>query len=391
MNILSITIHTGLSKPATGARNRYFHIVQELKKHGNHMIVLEPQEFFDVNDLNITTIYTHPNYRLFHRGWNLFKDLDMWFITKLMQILENEQVDLIAIDYPSGVLAVKLASLLTKSNAPIIYSSHNVESNFASEVLSQVTTFSQLERKIIPPYLTVVEKLATRHLVYHIIAVSEADKDLFCSKYHLDRNKVTVIPSGCELLHLLDLQAKERLREQMGFGADDVIVVFHGSYGHPPNKDAIDKITTYIAPMCENDGSLVFALYGTGVPKFERANVRSFGFVKDLHHSISIADIAVVPVTSGGGTKLKIFDYMNAGLPIITTRKGIEGINAKDREQVIIADSINEIVDAIGYLVRNKQERERLGLSARRLVENEYNWDIIGDKLNSTYQTIGKQ
>jgi glycosyltransferase involved in cell wall biosynthesis len=135
----------------------------------------------------------------------------------------------------------------------------------------------------------------------------------------------------------------------------------------------------------------VFALYGSNVPKFERANVRSFGFIKDLHQAISIADIALVPITSGGGTKLKIFDYMNAGLPIITTRKGIEGINVKDKEQVLIADSTDEIVHAIGCLIRNKQQRERLGLSARRLVEKEYNWDTIGEKLVNTYRAIGEQ
>ena len=392
LNILSIAIHTGLSKPATGGRNRYFHVIEELKKHGNDIIVLEPQEFFDVNDLNVAKVYTYPNYRLFHRGWNLFKDLDIWFITRLMQILGNEQVDLIAIEYPSGVFAVKLASLLTNSNAPIIYSPQNVEFNFASEVISQVTKFSQLERKIIPPYVTALEKLATRHLVDHIIAVSEADKDLFCCKYHLDRNKVTVIPSGCELHHLIDPRAKERIRKHMGFGIDEMIVVFLGSYSHPPNKDAIDMITTHIAPVCEKKyNSLVFALYGSNVPKFERANARSFGFIKDLHQAISIADIALVPITSGGGTKLKIFDYMNAGLPIITTRKGIEGINVKDKEQVLIADSTDEIVHAIGCLIRNKQQRERLGLSARRLVEKEYNWDTIGEKLVNTYRAIGEQ
>jgi polysaccharide biosynthesis protein PslH len=391
MNILSIPIHYGLSKPSHGGQNRYSHLIQQLEKRGNHLIVLEPQEFFDVNDLNIAAIYTYPNYRLFHRGWNLFKDFDIMFITKLIQILENEQVDLIVIEYPSSALAVKLASLLTKSNAPIIYSPQNVESIFASEVISQVPEFSQLERKVITPYVTALEKLATRYLADHIIAVSDADRDLFCSKYALDKEKVTVIPSGCELRDPVDEEAKKRLRERMGFGTDDVIVVFHGSYGHPPNKDAIDKITTYIAPMCENDESLVFALCGSGVPKFERQNVRSFGFVNDLHKAISIADIALVPVTSGGGTKLKIFDYMNAGLPIITTRKGIEGINAKDKEQVMIADTIDEIVDAIGCLVRNKQERERLGLSARRLAEKEYNWGTIGEKLVNTYGAIVEQ
>jgi glycosyltransferase involved in cell wall biosynthesis len=119
--------------------------------------------------------------------------------------------------------------------------------------------------------------------------------------------------------------------------------------------------------------------------------VRSFGFVEDLHQAVSVADIALVPLRSGSGTKLKLFDYMNAGLPIITTRKGIEGIRANDKEHAIIVDSTDEeMIDSIKCLVENRQERERLGLNARRLAEDEYSWDIIGDKLDNTYRGLGK-
>jgi glycosyltransferase involved in cell wall biosynthesis len=133
-------------------------------------------------------------------------------------------------------------------------------------------------------------------------------------------------------------------------------------------------------------------LYGSDVPKFERANVRSFGYVENLHQAVSIADIALVPLRSGSGTKLKLFDYLNAGLPIITTRKGIEGVRVNDNEHVIIVDDIGkEMVESIKYLVQNRKERERLGLNARRLAEDEYSWGIIGGKVDSTYRMIEKQ
>jgi polysaccharide biosynthesis protein PslH len=100
----------------------------------------------------------------------------------------------------------------------------------------------------------------------------------------------------------------------------------------------------------------------------------------------------LVPLRSGSGTKLKLFDYMNAGLPIITTRKGIEGIRASDKEHVVIVDNIdNEMIDSLKYLVHNRKERERLGLNARRLAEDEYSWGVIGDKLDHTYKSLGKR
>ena len=83
---------------------------------------------------------------------------------------------------------------------------------------------------------------------------------------------------------------------------------------------------------------------------------------------------------------------MNASLPIITTRKGVEGIRANDKEHMIIVEGVDdEMVDAIKYLAQDRHERDRLGLNARRLVEKEYTWEIIGDKLNDTYRTVGGQ
>ncbi len=392
MDILSITVHYGLSNPSSGGQNRYSHIIQELSRHENSVVVLEPQIFFDVSDSECAKIYTYPRYSVRGRSLNLLKDLDIWFFIKLLKIFRSEHIDLIAIDSPYGAFVVRLACKLTKNEAPVIYSSHNVESSFTSEVTPQFTQLSHLERKIIPQYVTAIERLATRHLVSHITAVSDADASLFCRKYGLSKDKITVIPSGCQLKPQLDQQSKKRLRAEMGLDPNSVIVVFHGAYSFPPNKKAIETITDNIAPQFENDESVLFVLYGSDVPKFERANVRSFGFVEDLHQAVSIADIALVPLTSGSGTKLKLFDYLNAGLPIITTRKGVEGVRANNNEHVIIVDDIDrEMIDSIKYLVQNRQERERLGLNARRLAEDEYSWGVIGDKLNSTYKRVEKQ
>ncbi len=392
MDILSITVHYGLSAPLSGGQNRYSHIIQELSKRGNNVVVLESQIFFDLRDLERAKIYTYPRFSIFGRTLNLLKDLDIWFLVKLIKIFRSEHIDLIAIDSPYGALAVRFARKLTKNNAPIIYSSHNVESSFTSEITPQFTKLSHLERKVIPQYVTAIERLTTRHLVDHITAVSDADASLFRRKYGLSKDKITVIPSGCQIQPQLNQQAKKRLRVEMGLDLDSVIVVFHGAYSFPPNKEAMDTITDCIAPKFENDESVLFVLYGSDVPKFERANVRSFGYVENLHQAVSIADIALVPLRSGSGTKLKLFDYMNAGLPIITTRKGIEGVRVNDNEHVIIVDDIGkEMVESIKYLVQNRKERERLGLNARRLAEDEYSWGIIGGKVDSTYRMIEKQ
>ena len=69
--------------------------------------------------------------------------------------------------------------------------------------------------------------------------------------------------------------------------------------------------------------------------------------------------------------------------------KAIEGINAIKGEHAIVVDDVNEeFIDAIKYLIDNEQERERIGANARRLAEEEYDWDKIGEKLDKLYKTI---
>jgi len=389
MNILSIPMHSGLNRPPHGGQNRSFNLIQQLEKHGNDIIVLEPQEFFDVDDCKLATVYAYPNYRVFHRGWSFLKDLDIWFIGRLVRILQDERVDLIAIEYPSGAFAVKLATLLTKTNVPIVYSPQNVESDFVREVIQQVDQFSPFERKIMLPYLTVLEKLTTKYLADRITAVSDEDKNRFCGKYGLDTEKVAVIQSGCELSNPLDQKTKERFRAEMGLEADSIIVVFHGSYSHPPNKQAIEAIVNYIAPRFAHDESIQFVIYGSDVPRFRQGNVLSLGYVAELHSALSAADIALIPITSGGGTKLKVFDCMNAALPIVTTRKGVQGINLKADVHALVVERVDDtIIDALTYLVKDEHARRLIGTNARRLVEEHYNWERIGEKLDRLYREI---
>ena len=172
-----------------------------------------------------------------------------------------------------------------------------------------------------------------------------------------------------------------------------IVILFHGTYSYHPNKEAMDLIVNYIAPLIGKEfKNVLFVLAGNGVPICERMNVKSIGFVEDLYSLLNIADIAIVPILNGGGTRLKILDYLSAGLPIVSTTKGIEGINAKNGEHAIIVDNVNdEFIEAIKYLTDNEQERKKIGLNARRLAEEDYDWDKIGERLNKLYKGFSEK
>lgn len=389
MNILAIPTTCGLSKPISGAQNRFSNLIKNLKKR-NNIVVLESKSSMDSNDKKLAKIYSYKDYKLFNRTSTVFRDVNIDFILKIFEILKNEKIDLIQITHPSGILATKLITKLTRNKIPIVYDAHNVESNFVMEIFADNPKYSKLERLIIPIYIKFLEKVICKYIVDHITSVSDEEKAIFIKKYKLNKEKVTVIPSGCPILDLPDKKCKNNVKEEIDIDSEKVIIFFHGSFSHPLNKDAFKRMENYIAPKFKKiNKRILFVVGGTGVPKFERANIKSLGFIEDLHKVMSIADIAIVPLTRGGGTKLKVLDYLSAGLPIVTTKKGIEGIKAKNSEHAIIIDNVNEkFIDAIIHLANNKEERERIGANARRLAEGEYDWNKIGEKLYKLYKKI---
>jgi hypothetical protein len=88
-------------------------------------------------------------------------------------------------------------------------------------------------------------------IVDHIIVVSCQDKHRFIEKYHIYDNKITVIPSGTNIVNIGVLKDRGIIREKFGFKPDEIIILFHGTYTYTPNKEAIDFIVNYIAPEFE--------------------------------------------------------------------------------------------------------------------------------------------
>ena len=70
---------------------------------------------------------------------------------------------------------------------------------------------------------------------------------------------------------------------------------------------------------------------------------------------------------------------------MVTTRKGIEGIAAINQTHALIVDDAEEFIEALVYLIDHQKERKQLGANAFELVENQYDWEIIGKRLNRLF------
>jgi len=92
-----------------------------------------------------------------------------------------------------------------------------------------------------------------------------------------------------------------------------------------------------------------------------------------------------MPLKIGSGTRLKIFESMAYGKPVVSTTLCAEGIETKDRENIFIADTPEEFVKKIVLLHRDRKLYESIKTNARKLVEEKYDWKKISEKLENTY------
>lgn len=98
------------------------------------------------------------------------------------------------------------------------------------------------------------------------------------------------------------------------------------------------------------------------------------------------AAVAVVPLRSGGGTRLKILEAFAAGTPVVSTRVGAEGLDVVDGRHLLLADSPEEFAAAVGRLLIDPGMRAELAQRGRHLVEQRYDWPMLGGIHDAIYR-----
>jgi glycosyltransferase involved in cell wall biosynthesis len=114
------------------------------------------------------------------------------------------------------------------------------------------------------------------------------------------------------------------------------------------------------------------------------------GTVDDVRPFYHQAFALLVPMRVGGGTRLKILEAMAAEVPVISTRLGAEGLDAKDQHEILIADSGAEMATSIQALLIQPDLARRIKAAAMLLVSRQYDWSVLGKKLANLYETIRK-
>ena len=208
------------------------------------------------------------------------------------------------------------------------------------------------------------------------VSICSEDDRRYLGKWGL-RN-VVVVPNAPIVLGA----ALARLRPQAG----PPRVVFIGNMNSEANTDAVLWFTREVLPLLrQRFEGLMLNVVGPNVPEAladELSDtVRFCGFVDDLAESLSEYDITVAPLRFGGGTKLKVLDALAAGVPLVTTPIGAEGIGLLPGVHASIASSAIGFAQAIIALADDPEKAAAMAQRARQLIESTFSWPGIQERL----------
>lgn len=219
-----------------------------------------------------------------------------------------------------------------------------------------------------------------------VIAVSEADRKKMLSLVgDLD---VGVVPNGPGE----DLMAVWKSR-----APEPATILFQANFSWLQNIEAAQILARKVYPLIKRKlpDSVCF-IVGQGARDKVGDLVKEGVKIVDLKNSdiegvvdaYRRATVFVAPLRGPGGTRLKILGAMAAGVPIVTTKVGIEGIDAHDQEEVLVADDWRKMAEKAVSLINDKKLSSGLTRSARELVEKQYSYQKIALILDKLYQEV---
>lgn len=263
----------------------------------------------------------------------------------------------------------------------VVYDSHNVEGYLRTILLDDGGFGTEIVREVVK---VECELCRSADLV---MACCREDLELFVRLYDVAPERCRVIPNGVFVTQLTPVSCETRtqLKRELGL-PERPTAIFIGSY-YEPNSQAAAFLAFDIAPHA-SDINVVIA-GGVGDPKLveqvEAAgldNVHITGRICEevKRRYLQASDFALNPMFGGSGTNIKMFDYMAAGLPCITTPIGARGIEWFNDDPMIVCDKADFLAN-MRRITESPALLRSLGESARSLALESYSFERISGDL----------
>jgi glycosyltransferase involved in cell wall biosynthesis len=380
--------------PRQGGQSRIFHLYRQLARH-NDVIVLSFTDFGEPFEQE----------QLAPGFWEIRVPIAPHHIRKIVdtEALANESVRDVTMPwfarltpkyagivrlYARRAATVVLSHPYLESVVPrlgpgqlLVYEAHNVEAE-----LKRYLATNRTGRRLLRLVRRTERRAARRADL--VIATSAEDAEALARLYRLRRGSIGVVSNGvdCDAAEPLprDPASLARARRRLDWDENRPVCVFVGSWHHP-NLEAVQAI----AALAPGFPEVAFEVLGDVRRLFElKADVRRLPPNVRLHGSVdeptkravfAAATVALNPMRSGGGTNLKMLDYLAWGLPTLSTEIGARGLGLIDGRQGRIAP-LESWPEALRDLLADEPGRERLAKAGRALCRERFDWRRLGQE-----------
>ena len=312
------------------------------------------------------------------RSYHVERFISKEFKERLIEVLEKEQFDVVQLEML--YMAPYVDDIRAHSKAMVVLRAHNVEHKIWERIAKETKFF--LKRWYINHLAKTLKEYELNALetADGVAAITRKDAALFrkyCSKPVID------IPYG---VYPEEFTPKSEIEGKPKF--------YHiGSMNWMPNEEGIRWFIDEVLPKTvEKVPGFVYHLAGRNMPEWlstlKDPNVNVIGEVPDAKAFVADHDVAIVPLLSGSGIRIKIIESMAMGKTVITTRVGAEGILYDEEVNIIIAENKAKMVEAIRSINENPQIAVKIGQAARKLIEETYDNRKIIARLLMFYEQI---
>lgn len=189
---------------------------------------------------------------------------------------------------------------------------------------------------------------------------------------------IDVVPNGVDVRRFAPLN---------GAGEPDRLL-FSGTLDYPPNAEGIAWFADEILPRLRaRRPGVTLTVVGRNPPRRIQAlandpAIEVTGWVDDLAPYQEAAAVAIAPLRSGSGTKLKVLEALGVGRPLVATSVGAEGLDVADGVHLLVRDDPQAFADGVAELLEDRERAAALARAGRELVVARYDWDVLAELMH---------
>ncbi len=291
----------------------------------------------------------------------------------LRELAAREKVDLWHCEWTPYA-----AALRGLGDAPRLVMAHNVESIIWQRY--HETETNPLKRWYVGRQWRKYQRFERSVLgeMEQTVAVSDLDADRLRRDFGARRVDVTENGVDTEYFRPRDPAARAHTGR----------LIFLGSLDWRPNLDGVARLLEGVFPAVRAvEPRATLVLVGRNPPDWLRrraaatAGVELHADVPDVRPYLHDAEMTVVPLRVGGGSRLKILESLAAGVPVVSTRVGAEGLHLEPGRHLTVVEGVEDLAAALRVALRAPEAMREQARHGREQVLRRYDWGVLADQL----------